>query len=414
VDVYLATADTGELTRVVESSGGQVSFHDVHANFMDIMLDAGSNLTLTAVGANRRLVIARHSGSQDFAVIPSCPVATATLSGTGAAVELRITVVASGGCTDAGPSAPSSPDAIPNAAGAVTTPPVSTAGSDDQRVASLAVLGVKVHDLIKLPSDNDPRTQQDTTVYYVGADARRHAFPDMRVYASWYCDFSLVKTVPAENMANIPLGKNVVYRSGLRLVKFVSAPTVYLVQPSATLRAIGDEASAQALIGEGWAKTVSDVSDGNFSDYHIGDPLPSVTAAGASVYDISSTYPSGTMDIAGYADPANIGGTMHCAAMPPASSLTVASGALSQIPASFLFQELLSLNTFDSLQVRYLQMLLSALGKGIYPEQTVNGNFGPATQAAVRRFQAANGIEQKGFVGEMTRVALNKILAASR
>lgn len=409
VDVNFATADTGVLTRVVESSGAKVSFVDVRTDYMEITLDAGSLMTLTAVGANRRLVITRQSGSHDFSVSPSCPTTTATLSGTGATTVLRVQVVTTSGCTEAGADSPT----------AVVEPGTGTASGSsgtDAAAGGLAALGVQSHDLIKLPNDNNPKTQEDSTVYYVGADGRRHAFPDSRVYFSWYCDFSLVKTVPADAMAKIPLGKNVTYRSGLRLVKFVSVPTVYLVQPQATLRAIGDEASAAALMGEDWAKKVSDITDGNYTDYRIGEPLPAVTAADASAYDISATYPSASMGITGYVDPGNVGGTMHCAAAAPSApvTLSLAHGSLPLIPDTFTFQDLLSVNTFDSQQVRYLQMLLSALGKDIYPEQVVNGNFGPATQAAVRRFQAANGIDQKGYVGEMTRAALNALLQQAR
>ncbi len=408
VDVNFVTSDTGVLTRVVESSGGKVSFVDVRADYMEITLDAGSLMTLTAVGASRRLVITRQSGSHDFSVSPSCPTTTATLSGTGGTAVLRVQVVTSGGCTEAGM------DGVGAVAQPTSTSTAPATGGGDAATASLSAVGVVPHDLIKLPSDNDPRTQQDSTVYYVGADGRRHAFPDGRVYASWYCDFSRVKTVSSEVMAKIPLGKNVVYRSGLRLVKFVSVPTVYLVQPAAALRAVADEASAQALMGEGWAKTVSDIADGNYVDYRIGDPLPALAAADAAGYDTSATYPSGNMGIAGYVDPGNVGGTIRCATVPAAGVLALSRGSLPLVPKTFVFDQLLSVNAFDPQQVRYLQMLLSALGKGIYPEQVVNGNFGPATQAAVKRFQAANGIEQKGYVGEMTRAALNRLLEETR
>lgn len=58
--------------------------------------------------------------------------------------------------------------------------------------------------------------------------------------------------------------------------------------------------------------------------------------------------------------------------------------------------------------VRRLQEVL-ARDSSVYPEGIVNGNFGPATQRAVRRFQGKFGIPQVGVVGPMTRQKLNEL-----
>jgi peptidoglycan hydrolase-like protein with peptidoglycan-binding domain len=45
---------------------------------------------------------------------------------------------------------------------------------------------------------------------------------------------------------------------------------------------------------------------------------------------------------------------------------------------------------------------------GFFPANlTPNGVFGPATEAAVKAFQKANGLAQVGFLGPGTRAALN-------
>ena len=55
-----------------------------------------------------------------------------------------------------------------------------------------------------------------------------------------------------------------------------------------------------------------------------------------------------------------------------------------------------------------LQLQKILLNKG-YLTATPNGNFGPATKAAVQKFQAANGIRQTGNVGTMTKAVLDKL-----
>ena len=55
-------------------------------------------------------------------------------------------------------------------------------------------------------------------------------------------------------------------------------------------------------------------------------------------------------------------------------------------------------------QVTVLQRFLV---DGGYLSVTPTGYFGPLTRAAVMRFQAANGIDQIGSVGPMTRAAIN-------
>ena len=63
-----------------------------------------------------------------------------------------------------------------------------------------------------------------------------------------------------------------------------------------------------------------------------------------------------------------------------------------------------------SSEVKCLQQFLSNLGPGIYPEGLVTGYFGPLTQAAVKRYQALQGIITTGYFGILTRSAVNNKL----
>lgn len=60
-------------------------------------------------------------------------------------------------------------------------------------------------------------------------------------------------------------------------------------------------------------------------------------------------------------------------------------------------------------QVKLLQEFL-VQDKAIYPESKITGYFGPATKAAVKRFQAKYGISQVGRVGPATMAKLNELM----
>ena len=122
-------------------------------------------------------------------------------------------------------------------------------------------------DLIKMDGNS--------SVYYLGADAKRYVFPNSTTYMSWYTDFSGVITVPAAELQSYVLGGNVTMRPGTKLVKITTDPSVYAVEPNGTLRKIQSEAQAAALYGTNWNKRVVDVPDAFFTNYTVGAALVS-------------------------------------------------------------------------------------------------------------------------------------------
>jgi hypothetical protein len=127
--------------------------------------------------------------------------------------------------------------------------------------------------LLKLEDDHNPRTVFDAAVYYCAADGKRYAFPNDKIFFSWYTDFSEVESVPVTIMSNIPLGGNVVYRPGFRMIKIQTDPKVYAVTRGSILRWITSEAVAKKVYGEDWNTLVDDVSDAFFTNYAIGKPI---------------------------------------------------------------------------------------------------------------------------------------------
>jgi len=130
--------------------------------------------------------------------------------------------------------------------------------------------------LVKLacPTGAAP-SHQCKAVYYLGADGKRHAFPNDKAYFTWYGDFASVVTVSDAFMYSLPLGKNVTYRPGLRLVKFRTLNTIYVVSRGGLLRAIASEAIAKTLYGNEWGGKVDDLDDTIYMNYAFGTDVAS-------------------------------------------------------------------------------------------------------------------------------------------
>lgn len=110
-------------------------------------------------------------------------------------------------------------------------------------------------------------------VYFLAEDGKRYVFPNENIYFSWYSDFSEVITISNSELASYPLGKNLNYRPGIRLIKLTTDPTVYAIGPNGQLHAIPDEQTALDLYGTSWADLVDDLPDAFFTDYSLSTSL---------------------------------------------------------------------------------------------------------------------------------------------
>lgn len=142
---------------------------------------------------------------------------------------------------------------------------------------------VAIGSLIKLPDDGNPETQFDSAVYYIGADKRRHPFPNERVYMSWYNSFDRVEIVAADAVSSIQLGSMVTYAPGY-LVKFCSVPNVYVVDSYGQLRWVVSEDIARNLFGTNWNSQIKDISDAFYSSYKFGQDIRSTVDYSVPVF----------------------------------------------------------------------------------------------------------------------------------
>lgn len=167
-----------------------------------------------------------------------------------------------------------------------------------ERVADLPP-SVEVNMLVKLPDDGNPDSQMDSTVYSVGADGYRHAFPDANVFNSWYANSDDVVILSYYRLSQIPLGSNVTFKPGARLVKFQSSAKVYAVDRFGVLRWVAGEDIASQLYGTLWNKNISVISDAFFGNYTFGSSIQE--AADFNPLSFSSIiYPSDSIEIPGY------------------------------------------------------------------------------------------------------------------
>lgn len=467
----LLTADTGAAVQFQILSGGQVTNIDVQSNYLDLTIDNLSGLDFDMVTASRYFKVTKISGSSAYSLSPTCPLDNFSVQGTGAVVVLRLQVYTTNQCStppsgggggggvtwptpifsslsiNSGMSESSSGNVVLTLTAQNATQMMISnysdfrdgvwetyntaknwtllAGEGDRAVyvklknvqgesSSLSdsiqviiqdqqsfsgdgvtgnygvsmALGqsltinmdkglIKVNNplcvsgsLIKLPSDNNPLTQMDSAVYYCGANSKRYVFPNPAVYFTWYLDFSGVIVMDAETLAKIPLGGNVTTRPGSRMVKFTTDPKTYAVAKNGVLRWVQDEATAVALYGNNWNQKINDISDAFFLDYRMGEMITLADIITSGNVVVQENIPSGNC----------VSDTQFVSLLSPGD---------------------------ENDEVLALQKLLQCL-KYFPADVDPNGYFGVTTEASVKSFQSANGLEPVGFVGPGTRAVLNK------
>lgn len=169
-----------------------------------------------------------------------------------------------------------------------------------------------------------------SAVYYLGANGKRYVFPNEKTYKTWYSDFSGVKSISQTEMESYPIGGNVTYRPGVKMIKIQTDPKVYAVDKNGSLRWVNSEAVAKALYGDMWNKQIDDVSDAFFVNYTVGTEISS-----ASQYDKTAVWTaSSSINVdKGLSGGPSVGGstlTIALSADTPASGLVF--GSASRVP----------------------------------------------------------------------------------
>lgn len=133
------------------------------------------------------------------------------------------------------------------------------------------------------------RGETQSTVYWYAPDGKRYVFPNAATYFTWFPNFTDVVTVPDNSLQTWPIGANVTYRPGAKLVKSATNPKVYAVSRGGVLRHIVSASVAKQLYGQNWGASVQNIPDVFFTDYTIGAPIYSTYD-----YNVSNEYNSVT------------------------------------------------------------------------------------------------------------------------
>jgi hypothetical protein len=134
------------------------------------------------------------------------------------------------------------------------------------------------------------KTSQSSSVYLLGTDGKRHAFPNENIFTSWGYSFDDVQTISLSDMASYMLGKNVTVRPGTWLVKIPFDKKVYAVGEGGKLSWIRSEAQAEMFYGKSWNKRVLDVSEVFWKNYTLGGESSDQYISGTIFEDGNSYY----------------------------------------------------------------------------------------------------------------------------
>ena len=132
------------------------------------------------------------------------------------------------------------------------------------RTAAAQETPIRAGDLIKGP---------EAAIYSFGNDGKRYVYPNAATYFTWYSNFIGVRTLTAEQLSILPLGGNMTYRPGVRLIKINTDPKVYAVDFNGILRWVTTADVATALYGSQWNTYVDDLPDSFFTNYKVGSPI---------------------------------------------------------------------------------------------------------------------------------------------
>lgn len=114
------------------------------------------------------------------------------------------------------------------------------------------------------------------TKFYLTRTGRRYVFPEeTKTLETWFPVNPPIKNISQDELEKYPLGGNVWYRPGVRLIHISTDPHIYAVAAHGVLRAIPEDLAAK-IFGEKWKQLLDLMPDYYFTNYKIGAPIATV------------------------------------------------------------------------------------------------------------------------------------------
>jgi hypothetical protein len=296
--LYVESEDVGPMT--INGSTASLGYTFTHAGVHTVFVFCKDNANVGASGGNTSVFV-QSSGSSGDNMSPNVSAITPTIATANVAVNLSVTYSDSGtgvvGCdlyvngTKDGAmtlnAGTASKMRVFNSVGTATSYALCTDGAGNAGQGTFTTVTVSgattptpeptpgtIGKLIKLECPAGSGVDHPCkAVYYVGKDGKRHAFANSKVFFTWYANFNEVETISSAAMSMYPLGKNVTYRPGVRLVKFATLSNVYAVSKGGVLRWLTTETAANSIYGANWNTKVDDIADSFYGDYTFGSDI---------------------------------------------------------------------------------------------------------------------------------------------
>lgn len=111
------------------------------------------------------------------------------------------------------------------------------------------------------------------TRFYLARNGKRYVFPDeTKTYDTWKSVLPPIDKVTEDELESYPLGGNVWYRPGTRLIQIQSDSRIYAVAHGGFVRAL-NEGTAQQIFGKDWKSLLDTLQDYYFANYNMGEPI---------------------------------------------------------------------------------------------------------------------------------------------